>query len=122
ARGLRDRGAAAEDAGDGGDRDARPLRYVVDRDGHARRCKRFHTPSTIILQRDLFRNRLSQLYGKRLHESVRTFSILRLPPSGGATCALLAMFRPPLSPLPMGKVSILREFWHFLRVRKKYWL
>ena len=22
----------------------------------------------------------------------------------------------------MGKVSILREFWTFLRVRKKYWL
>lgn len=22
----------------------------------------------------------------------------------------------------MGKVSILREFWYFLRVRKKYWL
>lgn len=22
----------------------------------------------------------------------------------------------------MGKVSILREFWHFLRVRKKWWL
>lgn len=22
----------------------------------------------------------------------------------------------------MGKVSILREFWEFLRVRKKYWL
>ncbi len=22
----------------------------------------------------------------------------------------------------MGKVSILREFWSFLRVRKKYWL
>ncbi len=22
----------------------------------------------------------------------------------------------------MGKVSILREFWRFLRVRKKYWL
>lgn len=22
----------------------------------------------------------------------------------------------------MGKVSIIVEFWHFLRVRKKYWL
>ncbi len=22
----------------------------------------------------------------------------------------------------MGKVSIMREFWEFLRVRKKYWL
>lgn len=22
----------------------------------------------------------------------------------------------------MGKISILREFWEFLRIRKKYWL
>lgn len=36
------------------------------------------------------------------------------------------MLRPPTHPVhpvhAVGKVSILREFWRFLRVRKKYWL
>ncbi len=27
-----------------------------------------------------------------------------------------------VQPSAMGKVTILREFWSFLRVRKKYWL
>ena len=35
------------------------------------------------------------------------------------------MLRAPSSPTncpSLGKVTILREFWSFLRVRKKYWL
>ena len=28
----------------------------------------------------------------------------------------------PIARPTMGKISILREFWEFLRIRKKYWL
>lgn len=28
----------------------------------------------------------------------------------------------PATPVRMGKIRILREFWDFVRVRKKYWL
>ncbi len=41
--------------------------------------------------------------------------------SGCLLLSYLAVLRTPSSSV-MGKVSILREFWSFLRLRKKYWL
>jgi hypothetical protein len=45
---------------------------------------------------------------------------------GALLCSLLAELAPPfwhpVSKPNMGKLAIAREFWSFLRVRKKWWL
>lgn len=43
-----------------------------------------------------------------------------VPASADAHGVVCSAFHQP--PSAMGKVAILREFWSFLRVRKKYWL
>lgn len=46
----------------------------------------------------------------------------RLPPNVPSRTSRIRLYLNRIPPLTMAKTSILREFWSFLRVRKKFWL